>query len=173
METIKNIVDLMQSLDCSTEEEMRKYFRQLDYPVEITYSDEKVTLKTDADRVPFDKNILFPFTEDEYESAITGLLCVTDYAMHEGYDNVHKEVFESLALRHAEKIGVYQYKVNGRYMEYWSLFDEGFYFFRTDLDTLEREEVCHIPWNKNDGTPIPAFLQTDVMKSALYNYFVG
>lgn len=173
METIKNITDFIRSLGCNTEEEMRKYLREYDYPVEITYDEKKITLKTDADRVPLDQNIWFPFTEDEYDKAIIGLLCYTDYAMCEGYDRMHEGLFKDLALRHAEKTGIYQYKVNKNYMEYWSLYDDGFYFFRKDLDTLKREEVCHIPWNKNDGTPIPAFLQTDIMKTALYNYFVG
>ena len=131
-----------------------------------------LTIRTDADRVPFEKVLRFPFTEDDFDDALTGLQCVTDYAMHEGYDHVHEDLFKSIALQHAEKIGVYEYQVNGSYMEYWSLFDEGFYFFRTDLNTLEREEVCHIHWVKSEGYPVPAFLKTPEGFTK-YNYFEG
>ena len=172
MEKIQTINDLVKSQQFDRVEELAEFLRTEVYPVTLTYDDEKVTLTTDADRVPFDKILRFPFDEERYETAMSELQCVTDYAMHEGYDRVHEDLFKSIALRHAEKIGVYEYQVNGCYMEYWSLFDEGYYFFRTDLNTLEREEVCHLPWAKEDGYPIPAFLKTPegYLK---YNYFEG
>lgn len=170
--TIKNIGDLEKALLCSSIDELNGYLRTMTYPVTITHDFGKITLATDADRVPFTKVLRFPFTEDEFDDAICGLQCVTDYAMHEGYENTHKDLYAGIALRHAEKIGVYEYEVNGSYMEYWSLFDEGFYFFRTDLDTLQREEVCHIHWRKDEGYPIPAFLKTNY-GATKYNYFEG
>lgn len=80
--------------------------------------------------------------------------------------------YNRIALCHAEDIGVYEYKVNGKYMEYWSMFDEGFYFFRTDLDTFERTEVCFLHWEKDEGFPVPAFLLTSEGFTK-YNYFCG
>ena len=170
--TIKNIIDFAKSLNCDSIEELEAYLAEEIYPVKISYDDQKIKLITDADRVPFDKVLWFPFSEEDYEDAMTGLQCVTDYAMHEGYDNTHKDLFEGIALRHAEEIGVYEYKVNGSYMEYWSMFDEGYYFFRTDLNTLEREEVCHLHWVKSEGYPVPAFLKTPE-GATKYNYFCG
>lgn len=171
--TIKNIIDFAKSLSCDSIEELEAYLAEEIYPVKIAYDDQKIKLITDADRVPFDKVLWFPFSEEDYEDAMVGLQCVTDYAMHEGYDRVHEDLFKEIALRHAENIGVYEYKVNGSYMEYWSLYDEGFYFFRTDLNTLQREEVCHLHWVKSEGYPVPAFLLTDVTGYTKYNYFCG
>lgn len=78
--------------------------------------------------------------------------------------------YKHRALVHAEKIGVYEYKVNGKYMEYWSFFgNEGWWFIRHDLD--EGKDVfrgANIPW---DGV-IPAFLK-DENGSTLYNYMEG
>ena len=175
METIiiRDINDLAKALLCDTEEELADYFRRSIYPVTFTNSAESITLATDADRVPFTKVLRYPFTEDDYEDAMVGLQCVTDYAMHEGYDRTHEDLFKGIALRHAEEIGVYEYQVNGSYMEYWSMFDEGFYFFRTDLNTLQREEVCHLHWVKQEGYPVPAFLLTEVTGFTKYNYFCG
>ena len=164
--TIKNIHDLAKLLTCDNVEELEKYFSEEIYPVTLTYSEEAVTLTTDADRVPFTKTLRFPFDEAEYTD-------VTDYAMHEGYDHTHKDLFKDLALRYAERHGVYEYSVNKNYMEYWSLYDQGFYFYRIDLNTSEREEVCHLPWRKEDGYPVPAFLLTEVTGYTKYNYFEG
>lgn len=170
---IKSIEDLVKVLDFDTIEDLEKYLSQAIYPITLTYTDEKITLVTDADRVPLDKTLRFPFDESDYDDAIVGLQCVTDYALHEGYDNIHKDLFHGLALRYAENHGIYEYSVNSNYMEYWSLYDEGFYFFRIDLNTEEREEVCHLPWKKEDGYPIPAFLLTEVKGFTKYNYFEG
>ena len=75
------------------------------------------------------------------------------------------------ALARAEKIGVYEYEVNGKYMEYWSFYgSEGWYFVRFDLD--EDKEVfrgANIPW---DGKTIPAFLKTE-SGNTKYNYITG
>jgi len=78
--------------------------------------------------------------------------------------------YEEKALERAEEIGVIEYKVNGRYMEYWSFFgSEGFYFIRHDL-YLGKDVFrgANIPW---DGV-IPAFLLTET-RATLYNYMEG
>ena len=170
--TIKNITDLAKLLTCDTIEELETYFAEEIYPVTLTYSDEAITLTTDADRVPFTKTLRFPFDESEYTDAMVGLQCVTDYAMHEGYDHTHEDLFKHLALLYGERHGVYEYKVTKEFMEYWSLYDDGFYFYRIDLNTNERTEVCHLPWRKEDGYPVPAFLLSKEGYT-LYNYFEG
>lgn len=169
---IQTITDLVKALQFDSVEVLAENLRSEVYPVTIEHDDKAVTLRTDADRVPFTKTLRFPFTTDDYDEALTGLQCVTDYAMHEGYGHTHKDLFESIALRHAEKIGVYEYKVNGSYMEYWSMYEDGFYFFRTDLNTLEREEVCRLRWAKENGYPVPSFLLTPEGHTK-YNYFCG
>ena len=78
----------------------------------------------------------------------------------------------NLALRYAENHGIYEYKVNREFMEYWSLYDDGFWFIRVDLNTLIREEVCHLPWTMEDGYPVPSFLTTPEGYTK-YNYFEG
>lgn len=170
--TIKNIADFIKAMDCDSIESLRKYFSSEVYPVTVSYDSSSVTLTTDADRVPFTKVLRFPFSEDDCEDAICGLQCVTDYAMHEGYDHTHKDLFADLALRYAETHGVIEYNVNKEFMEYWSLYDDGFRFIRIDLNTSDREEVCHLPWNKEDGYPIPSFLMTSY-GTTKYNYFEG
>ena len=173
MEKIKNINDLVKTLEFGSVEELAEYLRNEIYPVTITYDDKKIKLITDADRVPLDKVVWFPFTEKDYEDAMVGLQCVTDYAMHEGYDHMHEDLFKDLALRYAEAHGVYEYKVNREYMEYWSLYEDGFYFYRVDLNSLQKEQVCFLRWQKEDGYPIPAFLLTEVTGYTKYNYFEG
>ena len=83
-----------------------------------------------------------------------------------------KEVidYSHLALVHAEEIGVIEYKVNGRYMEYWSFLEnEGFYFIRHDLDSgKDVFRGANIPY---DGV-VPAFLMTET-GATLYNYMEG
>ena len=172
--TINNLGDLIKAKAPMFEslEELIKYLADETYPVTIRHDWEKITLSTDADRVPFTKELRFPFTESDYDDAIIGLQCVTDYAIHEGYDNTHKDLFENLALHLAEKHGIIEYKVNKNYMEYWTLYDDGFWFIRVDLNTLEREEVCNLPWTKDDGLPVPAFLVTREGHT-MYNYFEG
>ena len=80
--------------------------------------------------------------------------------------------YKQKALIHAEHIGVYEYTVNGKYMEYWSFYEDGFHFMRVDLDTNDGSEVGYIPWYKGDGYPIPAFLLSDA-GATLYNYCTG
>lgn len=169
---IQNITELVKAMQFDRLEELGEFLGHEVYPVTIESNEEALTIRTDADRVPFEKVLRYPFTESDFDDALSGLQCVTDYAMHEGYEHTHKDLFDSIALRHAENIGVYEYKVNGSYMEYWSLFDEGFYFFRTDLNTLEREEVCHLRWVKEEGYPVPSFLKTPEGYTK-YNYFCG
>ena len=171
MKTINNIEEFAKFLDL-TVPELGDYFSKEIYPVTITHDPEKITLTTDADRVPFDKVLRYPFDEKDYEDAVIGLQCVTDYAMKEGYWHTHKDLFDHLALLYAEKHGVYEYKVNQNYMEYWSMYERGYYFYRIDLNTNERTEVCHLPWRKEDGYPVPAFLRTE-KDGTLYNYFEG
>lgn len=76
----------------------------------------------------------------------------------------------SAALHYAEEIGVYEYQVNGKYMEYWSFYgSEGWYFVRYDLE--QGKEVfrgANIPFVDN---LIPMFLRNgDALK---YNYLEG
>lgn len=83
--------------------------------------------------------------------------------------------YEEKALKRAEEIGVYEYRVNGRYMEYWSFFGrgEGWYFVRHDLDSgKDVFRGANIPWDDNAEQPIPAFLRVDG-GGTLYNYMVG
>ena len=171
--TIRNMNDLGRVLLCDTHEELEKYFRSEIYPVTFTCDDEKVIFYTDADRVPFSKILRFPFTEDDFEDAMVGLQCVTDYAMHEGYDHTHEDLFKSLALRYAEEHGIIEYTVNKEYMEYWSLYEDGFHFYRVDLNTNSKDHVCFLEWHKEEGYPIPAFLLTEVQGFTKYNYFEG
>ena len=170
---IRNINDLVKSLDFDTLEELKEYLSNDFYPVSLEHEWGKITLRTYADRVPFTKVLTFPFTDDDFDEAVGGLQCVTDYAMHEGYWETHKDLFDSLALQYAERIGIIEYKVNQNYMEYWSLYEDGFYFIRIDLNTERREELCHLPWAKDDDIPIPAFLLSEVKGYTKYNYFVG
>lgn len=83
--------------------------------------------------------------------------------------------YERKALVYAEKIGVYEYAVNGCLMEYWSFFgqSEGWYFVRYDLD-LEKEifRGANIPWDEESKSPVPAFLMAD-NGGTKYNYMTG
>lgn len=74
------------------------------------------------------------------------------------------------ALAAAERLGVYEYRVNGKYMEYWSFYgSEGWYFVRYDLDAgAEVFRGANIPW---DGETVPAFLKDEA--GAKYNYMEG
>lgn len=76
------------------------------------------------------------------------------------------------ALVYAERIGVYEYKVNGKYMEYWSFYgEEGWYFVRYDLEAAkETFRGANIPWEPDEK--IPAFLLTSD-GGTLYNYMEG
>ena len=83
--------------------------------------------------------------------------------------------YELEALKHAEEIGVLEWKVNGNIMEYWSFFGqgEGWYFVRHDLD--KKKDVfrgANIPWDSSLPQPIPAFLMTE-RGATLYNYMQG
>lgn len=79
--------------------------------------------------------------------------------------------YKQKALLRAEKIGVYEYTVIGKYMQYWSFFGrEGFIFVRYDLE--EEKEVYRgddIPWNGKT----PEFLKDPETGATLYNYFCG
>jgi len=79
--------------------------------------------------------------------------------------------YEEKALKYAEKIGVYEYNVNKRFMEYWSFYgSEGWYFVVYDLD--KEKEVfrgANIPFR--DGV-VPRFLLTDD-GATKYNYMTG
>ena len=74
------------------------------------------------------------------------------------------------ALIYAEHNGIYEYTVTGRSMEYWSLYDDGFFRYRVNLDTETREEVEHIDWQPGDE--VPPFLLS-LKGYPLYNYFEG
>lgn len=72
--------------------------------------------------------------------------------------------WELEALIHAEDIGVYEYKVDGAVMRYWSLYDGGFYFITHNLETGAETRELMIPWQDADECPEYGFS---------YNYFVG
>lgn len=80
------------------------------------------------------------------------------------------------ALSYAEKIGIYEYKLNGNIMEYWSFYgEEGWYFIRYDLHAdKEIFRGANIPWDKElpRGMAVPAFLKTE-SGATLYNYMEG
>ena len=77
------------------------------------------------------------------------------------------------ALLYAEAKGVYEYKVNGEWVEYWSFFSgEGFRFVQHNLITGEEFRDGFIPWTMHDGKPLPRFLYGE-NGGALYNYNCG
>lgn len=77
------------------------------------------------------------------------------------------------ALIYAERYGIYEYKVNGMWIEYWSFFSgEGFRFIRHHLLTGEENRDVLIPWTAQDDMPVPAFLRSE-NGGCLYNYNVG
>ena len=81
--------------------------------------------------------------------------------------------WEHEALAYAERIGVYEYKVNGKYMEYWSFYgkEEGWYFVRYNLEAgKEVFRGANIPWDDDAG--IPDFLLAE-NGATLYNYLEG
>lgn len=81
-----------------------------------------------------------------------------------------KTDYSRSALIYAENNGVYEYSVSGNRMEYWSLYDDGFFRYRVNLDTSAKEEVDHIDWQPGDE--IPPFLLSQ-KGYPLYNYFEG
>lgn len=81
--------------------------------------------------------------------------------------------YNQKALEYAESIGVYEYKVNGKYMEYWSFYGqgEGWYFVRYDLEAgKEVFRGANIPWDPD--AKIPAFLLA-ANGGTMYNYMEG
>lgn len=79
------------------------------------------------------------------------------------------------SLHYAEEKGIIEYRLNGRFMEYWTFYgkSEGWYFVRYDLE--KDEEVfrgANIPWDESAEQPIPAFL---IAKNGgfMYNYMEG
>ena len=89
-------------------------------------------------------------------------------------ERFHQGDLEHKALVRAEKIGVYEYKVNGSLMEYWSFYgSEGWYFIRYDLEN-EKEVFrgANIPYDDSLKDRVPAFLRSPE-GSTLYNYMQG
>ena len=83
--------------------------------------------------------------------------------------------WEAWALKYAESIGVYEYKVNGRFIEYWTFYgqEEGWYFIRYDLrEHREKFRGANIPWDDEAHLPAPRFLRTKG-GATKYNYMVG
>jgi hypothetical protein len=103
-----------------------------------------------------------------------GLACETvDFNAEEVPDD--ERDWEAEALEYAESIGVYEYKVNGRFIEYWSFYgkSEGWYFIRYDLrEKRERFRGANIPWDDEVRLPAPGFLRTK-SGATKYNYMVG
>lgn len=100
-----------------------------------------------------------------------GLACdtVDFYAERVGIPWSERD-WKSEAIKRAETIGVYDYAVNDRFMEYWSFFGkkEGWYFIRYDLGRgKEVFRGANIPW---DGeAQVPSFLKT-AEGEPKYNY---
>ena len=84
--------------------------------------------------------------------------------------------YDLAALQYAEEIGVIEYQVNGRYMEYWTFYgrSEGWYFVRYDLETKQKVfRGANIPWDDSLPEPIiPAFLLSET-GATKYNYMQG
>ncbi len=77
------------------------------------------------------------------------------------------------ALVYAEHHGIYEYEVNGLWIEYWSFFNgEGFRFIRHHLITGEENRDVLIPWTSQDGYPVPKFLMSE-NGGCRYNYNCG
>ena len=74
------------------------------------------------------------------------------------------------AIRYSESIGVYEFDVNGHFMEYWTFYGgEGWYFVRYDLKAgKEVFRGAKIP----DTSLTPKFLLTED-GAAKYNYMEG
>lgn len=87
---------------------------------------------------------------------------------------------EAQAILYAEKTGVSEYEVNeDGWFEYWSFFPgEGFRFVQHNLNTGEERRDGFIPWQKDDGIPVPSFLRefdpnNDALWWCKYNYNIG
>ena len=80
--------------------------------------------------------------------------------------------YKQKAISYAEQLGIYEFKVNENYLEYWSLYIDGFHFSRVNLDTFINVEVCVLPWKQEDNIPVPAFLKNE-HGATLYNYMIG
>lgn len=114
-------------------------------------------------------------TESEFELyPAFGLACGTvDFYAEKSSEGCGERDWQNEALRRAELIGVYEYDVNGRFMEYWSFFGkgEGWYFIRYDLEKQETAfRGANIPWD--DDAQIPKFLLCP-NGCTRYNYKVG
>lgn len=77
----------------------------------------------------------------------------------------------NVAIRYAEKIGVYVFKVKWPEIRYWSFYgEEGWLFVRHNLVTGEETRKRRVKWRGPDS--IPGFLLT-ANGATKYNYFVG
>lgn len=75
------------------------------------------------------------------------------------------------ALIYAEKRGIYEYTVSGSTMEYWSLYEDGFWKSIVNLDDGSKKSERKIPWTGPEC--IPEFLENPVTGATRYNYMVG
>ena len=86
---------------------------------------------------------------------------------------------EAQAVLYAEKTGITEYEVNDDgWFEYWSFFpNEGFRFIQHNLNDGEEHRDGFIPWQREDGIPVPSFLKEYDGKRRMwwtkYNYNVG
>ena len=75
------------------------------------------------------------------------------------------------AIRYAETIGVYEFKVKWPEIRYWSFFGtEGWWFVRHNLVTGDETRKLRVKW-KGYGI-VPKFLLTPG-GATKYNYFTG
>jgi hypothetical protein len=111
------------------------------------------------------------FSEDDFTCSCHRRTVKVDFAAEEVHED--ERDWEAEALKYAETVGIYEYELNGRFMEYWSFYGqgEGWMFVRYDLE--QRREAfrgANIPW---DGeAQIPRFLLTPD-RATKYNYLVG
>lgn len=81
--------------------------------------------------------------------------------------------YEEKALRYAEKLGIYEYSVNGHIMQWWTFwgYGEGWVQKSFDLDSEDGTEFVtgHIDWLGF----IPECLKNPETGATKYNYMVG
>lgn len=111
--------------------------------------------------------------ENGYQCSLSedGVTCDTFAKFEAASESESPKGWDRKALAYCERVGIYEYQVNGHLLEYWTFYgqSEGWMFVRYDLE--QEKEVfrgANIPWN---GT-IPKFLLTED-GATKYNYMEG
>lgn len=77
---IKNIEELARSVD-TTVSDLKEHIRTYtDYPTEITWDNHSVTIQTSVPEIDEqnEKVLSFPFADEDFDDAISGLQCWAD-----------------------------------------------------------------------------------------------